>query len=99
MGGPADGWSHAVANRLVGNPPEATAFEITLLGPRVRFTEPVWFALAGAPFDARLGEEREYAGAWGNKFTLFPGSALALCPSLEARGRFSVKVVSRVTTA
>ncbi|MCC6301334.1 MAG: ATP-dependent RNA helicase HrpA [Gammaproteobacteria bacterium] len=26
---------------------------------------------------ARLNEEREYAGTWGNKFVLFPGSALA----------------------
>ncbi|MBK9130779.1 MAG: ATP-dependent RNA helicase HrpA [Gammaproteobacteria bacterium] len=29
---------------------------------------------------ARLNEEREYAGAWGNKFVLFPGSALAAKP-------------------
>ncbi|MGE0371308.1 MAG: ATP-dependent RNA helicase HrpA [Gammaproteobacteria bacterium] len=29
---------------------------------------------------ARLNEEREYAGAWGNKFVLFPGSALAKKP-------------------
>jgi ATP-dependent helicase HrpA len=29
---------------------------------------------------ARLNEEREYAGAWNNRFVLFPGSALAKKP-------------------
>lgn len=54
LGGPADERSFVLANRLVGNADHDTAFEITLLGPRLRFLEPCFFAITGAPFDARL---------------------------------------------
>ena len=36
VAGPMDPWSHARANRLVGNAPAAATLEITLAGPRLR---------------------------------------------------------------
>lgn len=75
LGGPADEASHAAANRLVGNEAEALALEITLLGPRLRFHEPVWFALTGAPFDARLDG---VAVAWWEAHRAQPGQELAI---------------------
>jgi allophanate hydrolase subunit 2 len=57
LGGPADERSFVLANRLVGNADHATGFEIALLGPKLRFLEACSFALAGAPFDARLDGE------------------------------------------
>lgn len=56
-GGAADPWSHAVANRLVGNADEAAAYEITLRGGRFGFDAAARFALAGAEFDATLDDE------------------------------------------
>lgn len=57
IGGAADRESLAYANSLVGNPLEAGALEMTLLGAALGFLEPVRFALSGAPFSARLNEE------------------------------------------
>lgn len=53
--GPADAWSMALANRLVGNSPTETALEITYGGFEARFDDACWIALAGAPADAALG--------------------------------------------
>lgn len=46
-GGAADTWSLAVANLLLGNPPDAAAIELTLPGAAVRALQPVTVALAG----------------------------------------------------
>ncbi|MBX6372248.1 MAG: hypothetical protein IRZ02_08345, partial [Acidothermus sp.] len=46
--GAADWFSAALANRLVGNPGSAAVLEITLRGPRLRVTEEVIVAVAGA---------------------------------------------------
>ena len=35
VAGPMDTYSHRLANRLVGNPEDAAALEITLIGPEV----------------------------------------------------------------
>jgi urea carboxylase len=43
-----------LANRLVGNAPEAAALEITTLGPRLRFDSEAWVAIAGAEMDATV---------------------------------------------
>lgn len=48
VNGPMDEWAHAVANALVGNPPEAAVLECTLSGPRLSFTENTLVALCGA---------------------------------------------------
>jgi len=54
LGGPADGYSHACANRLVGNAGDAGALEMTLLGARLLFHEAAEVALCGAPFEATI---------------------------------------------
>jgi len=46
--GPMDARSHRNANRLVGNPPDAAALELTLTGPTLRFLGSARVALAGA---------------------------------------------------
>ena len=56
--GPADAWSMAIANRLVGNVPDALALEITLGGVSFRFSQDTWFALTGAEAAADLSGEQ-----------------------------------------
>jgi urea carboxylase len=46
--GPMDPRSHRNANRLVGNPPDTAALELTLTGPTLRFLCPARVALSGA---------------------------------------------------
>lgn len=50
--GALDGYSHAVANLLVGNPAGAAVIESTLVGPTLRFDGAVRVALCGAASDA-----------------------------------------------
>ncbi|WP_137920631.1 5-oxoprolinase/urea amidolyase family protein [Hydrogenophaga sp. 2FB] len=47
--GPMDAHGHRSANRLVGNPPDAAALEITLAGPTLRFNVASVVAVTGAP--------------------------------------------------
>lgn len=49
-GGAADRGSLALANALVGNPPDTPALEFALLGPTLRTDQPLRLALVGAPF-------------------------------------------------
>lgn len=46
--GPMDAASFRNANRLVGNPPDTAALELTVAGPTLRFLSPARVALAGA---------------------------------------------------
>ncbi|MBO6634665.1 MAG: 5-oxoprolinase/urea amidolyase family protein [Parvibaculum sp.] len=55
--GPMDGLSHRLANRLVGNPEDAPALEMTLDGPTLRFRCDAIVALAGAEMAATLDGE------------------------------------------
>lgn len=52
--GVADRGAAALANRLVGNGPDAAVIEATLGGLCVRFAEPVFAVLTGAPCPAAL---------------------------------------------
>jgi urea carboxylase len=52
--GPMDGFAHRMANRLVGNPPDAAALEITLSGPVLRFNADAVIAVTGAPAPVTL---------------------------------------------
>ncbi|GAA0704379.1 biotin-dependent carboxyltransferase family protein [Dokdonella soli] len=54
--GPMDEVSFRLANALVGNDDSATALEITLLGPRLRFDADAVIALTGAEFPARIDD-------------------------------------------
>lgn len=73
VGGPADAPAMSIANRLVGNPPDAAALEITLVGPKLVCTHPVGMALFGAPFTVKRDEEDIPPGS---SFTLKPGQTL-----------------------
>ena len=50
VAGPMDGYSHRLANRLVGNRDDAAALEITLTGPELRAEGDLWCVVAGADF-------------------------------------------------
>jgi len=67
-----DGWRHlgvgragaldpastALANRMVGNPPDAAVLEITLGGPTLALPQPARIALCGAAIDARFEDSQ-----------------------------------------
>jgi urea carboxylase len=52
--GPMDTLGFRLANRLVGNPERAAAFEITISGPTLRFGSLTTFALTGTDMNATL---------------------------------------------
>jgi biotin-dependent carboxylase-like uncharacterized protein len=54
VAGPMDWYSHALANRLVGNDANAAALEVTLIGPELIADEEVVCALAGADFEVTV---------------------------------------------
>ncbi|MCB2228697.1 MAG: biotin-dependent carboxyltransferase family protein [Desulfarculaceae bacterium] len=75
--GGMDCYSLVQANRLLGNPDNAAALEMTLVGPRLRFQRDGSFALAGADLSARLGGEplapgRAYRAAAGQVLKFGP---------------------------
>lgn len=97
--GAADRASLVAANRLVGNPPEASALEITHLGPTLRFHRRIRFALAGADLGARLNNRPI---AVGRRFETMPGDELSFVPVpnpdgarayLAVKGGFDVPLV------
>lgn len=67
-----DGWRHlgvgragaldpvsaALANRMVGSPPDTAVLEITLSGPTLELPQPARIALCGAAIDARFEDAR-----------------------------------------
>jgi len=57
VAGPMDTYSHRLANRLVGNPEDAAALEITLIGPEVEAADALTCVVAGARFDATVNGE------------------------------------------
>jgi urea carboxylase len=52
--GPMDPLSHRLANRVLGNPEDAAALEMTLAGPTLRFNRATVICLAGAAMPATL---------------------------------------------
>lgn len=52
--GPMDAYSFRLANRIVGNAPEAPGLEMTLSGASLRFNTDALFALTGGDFPATL---------------------------------------------
>ena len=55
--GPFDSYSFRLANRLLDNPQEAAALEITMQGPTLSFSAPTQVVIAGAPVEAQLDGE------------------------------------------
>ncbi len=52
-----------LANRLLGNPPDAAVLETTLTGIRFRTSEPFWFAVTGATCAVRVAGRTVAYGA------------------------------------
>src|ERR1700749_838871 len=69
VGGAADRFSLALGNALVGNPPDAAALEVTLVGPTLVSELPLACVLYGGPFDLAPHHP-------GKTFTLQPGEVL-----------------------
>src|SRR5262249_14339131 len=53
-GGALDPVSLALGNAMVGNPPDAAALELTVLGPELLFEADTLVAICGAEFDASI---------------------------------------------
>ena len=70
LGGPADGRSHANANRLAGNADAARALEMTVLGATLRFHTAARVALCGAPFECNM--------AFNESLAVEPGDTLSV---------------------
>jgi KipI family sensor histidine kinase inhibitor len=73
VSGALDSFSLAAANLLVGNPPEAAALEITLLGPRLKVLAPVRIAVVGAELGPRLDGR---PAPQGRALSLQPGQVI-----------------------
>jgi urea carboxylase len=71
--GPMDTLAFRLANRLVGNAPEAAALEMTTLGARLRFDSDCMVAIAGADMAATL--DGAAAQLW-QSFPVTAGSTL-----------------------
>ncbi|MGV8891614.1 MAG: urea carboxylase [Burkholderiaceae bacterium] len=86
--GPMDAYAHRMANRLVGNAPEAAGLECTLSGPTLRFNVDTVIAVTGAPVAITL------AGAplamWQSHRV--PAGALLTLGCAEAGCRFYLAV-------
>lgn len=83
VNGAADRTNLIAANRLVGNPDDAAALEITLTGPRLRFQRRLRVALAGADFGAQLNGRPVDVG---RPVHVIPGDELAFAPLPDPRG-------------
>ena len=55
LGGAADRWTLTLGNALLGNPPDATALEVCLRGPRLHAHRRFVGVVCGAPFALRAG--------------------------------------------
>ncbi|WP_330230260.1 biotin-dependent carboxyltransferase family protein [Nocardia sp. NBC_00508] len=73
--GALDDVSLALANRLVGNPPDSAGIEAVYLGPTLHFESAGAVAVTGAPTELRLNGEE--APMW-ECLTVQPGDVLAL---------------------
>src|SRR6266850_6542772 len=75
VGGAADRTALALANALVGNPPDAAALEFSLAGPTLETDSPLACVVLGPPFTtSRQGK----AVCMGKTFTLQPGETLRM---------------------
>lgn len=52
--GPMDDLSFRIGNRVLGNPEGAAGLECTRTGPALRFADPAWICVTGAPAPVRV---------------------------------------------
>ncbi|HZM70715.1 MAG TPA: biotin-dependent carboxyltransferase family protein [Candidatus Cryosericum sp.] len=95
--GAADALSFRIANRLAGNPDNAPALEMTILGGTFQFESPAYVALAGAdmhpviePGEAQTGGARGGTPAHGDAAPANGGAA----PAHEVRMLAAFKVAA-----
>ncbi len=82
VAGACDPWSLAAANLLLGNPADAAALEVTVVGPILAVLEGCDVALAGADLGARIPEEGRSVRP-GSVHRLYPGTRLAFGDALR----------------
>lgn len=104
VAGPMDSYSHRLANRLVGNDPDAAALEITLVGPDLDADGDVLCAVCGAHFEITAGgrpvaPNRTFELHRGERLRFGQRSAGARA-TLAVRGGFDLPAVlgSRATS-
>jgi len=73
VAGPMDGFSHRVANQLVGNDVAAATLEITLIGPEFVVEADTTIAIAGALFEVTCDDRPVSSGA---SFTVQKGQRI-----------------------
>ncbi|MEU6310618.1 biotin-dependent carboxyltransferase family protein [Streptomyces sp. NPDC047014] len=76
--GALDAAAYALANRLLGNPPDAAALETTLDGVGLRALGAVTVAVTGAPCSVRVSGR---PAAWGARVGLPAGAELEVGPA------------------
>ena len=87
--GPMDAFAHRLANRIVGNAPDAAALEMTLVGPTLRFRGAATIALTGADMGATLDGAPL---AMNTPVAVAPGATLAVgTATLGMRGVLAVR--------
>jgi antagonist of KipI len=57
VAGPMDGWSHRLANLVLGNAANAAVLEVTVTGPVFECDTETEIAITGAPFGVRIGRD------------------------------------------
>jgi urea carboxylase len=86
--GPMDAYAHRMANRLVGNAPDAAGLECTLSGPTLRFNVDSVIAVTGAPVAVTLDGQR--LAMWQSHRV--PAGALLAVGRADAGCRFYLAV-------
>ena len=69
-GGAMDPFSLALANALVGNPPDEAALEITVIGPELQFEEDSLVAVCGAEFQGGFPHNRPVLAPAGSRYNV-----------------------------
>jgi antagonist of KipI len=89
LGGAADRSSLVLGNALVGNPPDAAALEINLVGPRLQAECELGCVLFGAPFEMHSDRQQLEPGT---TFTLGAGEELHIGATAQGmRGYFCIR--------
>jgi len=91
-GGAMDRFSLALANALVGNPPDEAALEITVIGPELLFEQDTLVAVCGAEFQGGFPHNRPVLATKGSRFNV--GRAIRGARAyLAVAGGFAVEPV------
>ena len=94
--GPMDSFALRVANRLVGNPAEAAALEMTGIGAKMRFDSDAEVAICGADMQAKIGGE--IAPLW-RRFKVTAGDVLSFSAAIGSGCRAYLSVRGGIDAA